>query len=215
MLVSEVVAAIQQRSNTTLEPAALLREITQVRDRILRTPGGGQQQSEVVPTAFDLEIGRAVYPLPCPPSAIVDVAINDYDYAYVGEDDYNGTVTTLDRGWYRLTRKQFDQREGGRPYYYVTGGNIGLSRKPVNNVAGGIKIFHYPVLMPLTVNDLAADSATGIDPNFDMLLVYGTLQQIKTGAEAAEYAAKYQEIYDQYVSATNGFETYRVKRRWF
>lgn len=209
MLVSEVVSAIQQRNKNYLDPTSLLREITQVRDRLMRTINGGQQQSDAIVTMFDLQKDRTVYPLPAPANSIVEVAVKDADFA-----DYSENESDSRSGWYALERKQLDQSERSRPYYYVTGGFIGLSRKPNVDVTQGLKIFHYPVLLPLQISSLTDNSSTGFDPNFDMLLVYGVLKEITTAAEANEFAAKFQEIYDQYVRATNGFESYQVKRRW-
>ncbi|MNI93931.1 hypothetical protein D3C73_1519560 [compost metagenome] len=58
------------------------------------------------------------------------------------------------------------------------------------------------------------DKATGFDPDYDMLLVYGVLREITSGNEAQEYNNKYQQLLMDYTAANSGYETHQVKERW-
>lgn len=213
MYVSEVVEEIQEKlPNNLLNPTSILRKITQVRDRLIRNYNGAQQQSEAVCTAIDMIAGQNLYPIPAPAGSITEVV------AKYRPDEYHlqeyGYYEELGRAWYRLEMKQFDQISGYRPYYYLTAGRIGIYPTPTVDMAYGIKVFHNPVLFPLTIKSLDGLVRTGFDPNFDMLLVYGVLKDMATGGQASEFQAKYQEMYNEYVTANSGYETYRVKERW-
>lgn len=211
MYVREVVEEIQEKNKNFLTPTSILRKITQVRDRLLRNLGSGQQQTDVVCTAFDLIKDKKLYPLPAPAGAITAVTVNYRPDEYYSDTGYH---EDRDRGWYTLQQKQFDESEGWRPYYYVVGGKIGLSHPTRMDVATGIKIFHKPIILPFKLQDLNGDIPTGFDPDFDMVLVYGVLKDITYGNEASEFQAKYQELYNEYVRANNGYETYQIKEKW-
>jgi hypothetical protein len=83
---------------------------------------------------------------------------------------------------------------------------------PEYDAAYGIKIFHLPVLNPLTFADMEGD--TGFDPDYDMLLVYGVLREITSGNEAQENNTKYLQLLADYTAANSGYETHEVKERW-
>lgn len=185
--------------------------MTEVRDRLLRNLGSGQQQTDIVATAFDLIADKELYPLPAPAGAITAVTVHYRPDEYYNDTGYHDN---RNREWYTLHQKQFDQSEGWKPYYYIANGKIGLSCPTRINVPAGLKIYHNPILLPLGLDDLKTDSPTGFDPNFDMVLVYGVLKDITIGAEASEYQAKYRELYNEYVTANNGYETYQVKEKW-
>jgi hypothetical protein len=193
MRVSDVVEEIIEKSPHTLSPASILRKITQVRDRLLRNLGSAQQQSETVCTAIDLVKDQASYTLPCPQSAVTEV------------------TTLIDDRYIRLPLRQF-HNDSIKPYHYFQAGQIGIVPTPDTDVPYGIKIFHAPVLYPLRVEDM--DKDTEFDPDYDMLLVYGVLREITSGSEAQEYSVKYDQLYIEYQSATNGYERYSVDERW-
>ncbi|KAF6576572.1 hypothetical protein JDW19_02415 [Paenibacillus polymyxa] len=193
MKVSDVVEEIIEKSPHTLSPASILRKITQVRDRLLRNLGSAQQQSETLCTAIDLIEGQASYTLPCPPSAVTEVTML-YGDQYI-----------------RLPLRQF-HNASVKPYHYFQAGQIGIVPTPDDDVPYGIKIFHAPVLYPLRFEDMNRD--TGFDPDYDMLLVYGVLREITTGNESQEYNNKYEQLYTEYQSASNGYERYSVDERW-
>lgn len=212
MYVKEVVEEIQEKMPNYRNPESILRKITQVRDRLLRNFTSAQQQSDVICTAIDLLAGEPLYPLPAAPGSITAVV------ARYRPDEYHaqpyGYYQNLGREWYELELKQFDQRSGWRPYYYFTAGRIGVHPIPNVNIDYGLKVFHNPVLMPLTITSLSGQVHTGFDPDFDMVLVYGVLKDMATGNEASEYQAKYQELLNEYITANSGYEKYRVQERW-
>ncbi|WP_449290193.1 phage adaptor protein [Paenibacillus motobuensis] len=165
-----------------------MRKITQVRDRLLRQLGSGQQQTETVCTGIDLMTGQALYILPCPVGNITDV-----DILWQGE-------------WRRIPYRQF-HNASIKPYYYVQSGMIGLVPTPDTDVTMGLKIFHIPVLPPLSINDM--DGMTGFDPDYDMVLVYGVLREITGGFDEL-----YQQLLNDWKAANNGYEKYSVDERW-
>ncbi|MFB5761031.1 phage adaptor protein [Paenibacillus medicaginis] len=193
MKVSDVVEEIIEKSPHTLSPASILRKITNIRDRLLRNLGSAQQQSETVCTAIDLNKDQASYTLPCPQSAVTEVTM------------------LVDDRYIRLPLRQF-HNASIKPYHYFQAGQIGIVPTPQEDVPYGIKVFHAPVLYPLRLQDM--DKDTGFDPDYDMLLVYGVLREITSGAEAQEYSAKYDQLYIEYQSASNGYERYSVDERW-
>lgn len=193
MLLKDVVEEIAEKAPNYLSPASIVRKVTQVRDRLIRQSGGAQQQVETVCTGIDLKAGQAQYILPCPPGNVVDVDILWHDQ------------------WRRLPLRQFHQASS-KPYYYVQSGMIGLVPAPDQDEAVGIKIFHLPVLPPLTLGSFM--EPTGFDPDYDMVLVYGVLREITTGKEAQENDAKYQQLLSDYQTANSGLESYAVDERW-
>lgn len=230
MNVQDVIEEIQEKSPNFLSVTSILRKITNVRDNLIRNYGPAQQQSDVIVSTLDLLEGVSEYPLPCPPGNVVDVDVKGLWYGLYGgyscdsSDNwvqpmtYNtGTVTddtptasTADC-WFRMPYRQFDEKYYG-PYYYFLSGTIGLVPKPSKDVVRGLKIFHIPVLQPLTVEGL--NGPTGLDPNFDMVLVYGALKDIVSGAQAAEFAEKYKQWEYDYKTASSGWERYVVHERW-
>ncbi|WP_340397803.1 hypothetical protein NST50_05320 [Paenibacillus sp. FSL E2-0202] len=200
MKVSDVVEEIIEKSPHFLSPQSILRKITAVRDRLLRQSMAAQRQSSTVCTAIDLHAGQIEYVPPCSPDSVVDVDVRFS--AYRGGDckDYR-----------RIPLRQFDQR-AHKPYYYFTAGKIGIMPVPEYDAAYGIKIFHLPVLNPLTFEDMEGD--TGFDPDYDMLLVYGVLREITSGNEAQENNTKYLQLLADYTVANSGYETHEVKERW-
>ncbi|WP_156088535.1 phage adaptor protein [Mycobacterium tuberculosis] len=236
MIVQEVVDEIIEKINWVnpnhgLSIPSILRKITQTRDDLIRNYGPAQQQSEAVVTQYELVKGQAQYPLPCPPGNVVDGDVRGlwvgYYYGF-GECDcedqwqqpmtYNtGTITDATpisnpaNCWFRMPHRQFDENYYG-PYYYFLSGTIGLVPKPCQDVPGGLKIFHVPVLGPLTVEGL--QGPTGFDPNFDMVLVYGVLKEAVTGQQSEEFMQKYIQWLSDYKSANSGWERYTVKERW-
>lgn len=235
MIVSEVVEEITEKLNWAnpnygLSMNSILRKITQVRDDLIRNYGPAQRQSEPILTQYDLLQGQSEYPLPCPPGNVIDVDVKGlwrgaYEGYYCGCDDgwvepmtYNtGTITSeipmtnASDCWFRLPLKQFDMKYCG-PYYYFLSGTIGLIPMPCNDVTGGLKIFHIPVLSALTVDSL--NGPTGFDPNFDMVLVYGVLRDALSGPQAVENNEKYQQWLYDYKAANSGWERYVVNERW-
>jgi len=188
MLVRDVVEEIAEKAPNYLSPQSILRKITQVRDRLLRESGSAQQQAETVCTAIDIVEGQSQYSLPCPPGNVVDV-----DILWEGD-------------WRRLTFRQFHQ-DSIKPYYYFQAGVIGLVPAPDGDITQGLKLFHIPVLAPLTVSDM--DGMTGFDPDYDMVLVYGVLRELSGG-----YDGLYQQLLNDWKTANSGFEKYVVKERW-
>jgi len=234
MILRDVVEEITERMNWAnpdyaLSMQSILRKITQVRDDLIRNYGGAQRQSEPIVTQYDLIKDKSQYPLPCPPGNVVDVDVKGlwygYYYGYFCECQENwqqpmtyntGTPTddmpTDDKKcWFRMPYRQFDEHYFG-PYYYFLSGTIGLMPKPCQDVPGGLKIFHIPVLAPLTVEDL--NGPTGFDPNYDMVLVFGVLKDVVTGAQAAEFNEKYKQWVYEYKTANSGWERYVVHERW-
>ncbi|WP_025692596.1 phage adaptor protein [Paenibacillus zanthoxyli] len=197
MLVSEVVEEIAEKSPNYLSPQSILRKITSVRDRLFRAYTGAQRQSDTVCTAIDLYTGVPEYPLPCPPGNVVDV-------------DFRRAPGT-DHEYLRIPLRQFNERSI-RPYYYFQAGRIGIVPAPDEDIAYGLKVFHVPVVYPLTLLDMG--NPTGFDPDYDMLLVFGVLREITSGIEAQEFDAKYQQLLAEYTAANSGYERYAVKERW-
>lgn len=206
MLLKEVVEEIQEKVPNYLAPDSIVRKVGFVRDKLIRTSGSWQQQTDVVSTTFDLVAGEAEYDLPCPPGNITEVMLWDTAFRH----SYTHGVGDYIRG---IPQKQFNQRSNRlRPYYYLLAGKIGISPVPDYDAAYGVKIFHLPVLTPLTTAHM--NDQTGFDPHFDMLLVYGVLREITNGSAAQEYDAKYQDLLQEYKRANNGGETYVIEGRW-
>ncbi|WP_010276425.1 phage adaptor protein [Paenibacillus senegalensis] len=194
MLLSEVVEEIIERAPDSYRSIpSILRKITQVRDQIIRNFGPAQRQSEPIVSTVDIIKGKSQYPLPCPPGNVVDV-----DMYVSGE-------------WRRMAYRQFDERFNGA-YYYFLNGTIGLVPEPDEDIEQGLKIFHTSVLAPLTVNDM--NGLTGLDPNFDMVLVFGVLKDITTGSERSQYREQYEQWLYDYRTANSGWERHVVKERW-
>lgn len=200
MFVSDVVEEIAEKSPNYLSPQSILRKITAVRDRLLRQSTAAQRQSSTICTAIDLHAGQTEYVPPCAPDAVVDVDVRLSAYRGGDSEEYR-----------RIPLRQFDQ-QARRPYYYFTAGKLWIVPTPDYDAAYGIKIFHLPVLNPLTFADMEGD--TGFDPDYDMLLVYGVLREITSGAEAQENNNKYQQLLADYTIANSGYETHEVKERW-
>lgn len=188
MLLKDVIEEIQEKAPNHLSPQSIVRKVTQVRDRLIRQAGSAQQQVDVVATGLDVHEGQALYVLPCPPSNVTDV-----DMLVSGK-------------WRRLVLRQF-HNASVKPYYYLQGGSLGLVPTPDTSVAVGLKIFHLPVLPPLTL--MGMDGMTGFDPDYDMLLVYGVLREISAGFDDL-----YQQLLIEYKTANNGSEKYTVNERW-
>lgn len=188
MLLKDVVEEIAEKVPNHLTPQSIIRKVTQVRDRILRESGSALQQAETVCTAIDLKAGQDQYYLPCPAGNVVDVDI------------------LIDGDWRRLTLRQFNQ-DSIKPYYYFQAGVIGLVPTPEEDVTQGLKLFHIPVLPPLTIEDM--NRMTGFDPDYDMVLVYGVLRELAPG-----YDDLYQQLLNNWRTANSGFEKYAVKERW-
>lgn len=189
MLVKDVVEEIAEKAPNHLSPQSILRKITQVRDRLLRQSGSGQQQTDTVCTAIDLKALQRLYILPCPAGNITDVDI----ICPAGH-------------WVRLPFRQFNN-DSIRPYYYVQSGQIGIVPTPDIDIPEGLKIFHIPVLLALTLGDMEAP--TGFDPDYDMLLVYGVLREITSG-----YEDLFQGLLNEYKTVNNGYEKYVINERW-
>ncbi|MEF3306681.1 phage adaptor protein [Paenibacillus sp. GYB003] len=237
MIVQDVVEEIIEKMNWAnpdygMSVDSILRKVTNVRDDLIRNYGPAQRQADAVVTQLDLLNGKSQYPLPCPPGNVVDVDVKglwrgmyggflpcDCQDNWVQPLTYNtGTVTDdtpsvgdIPDCWFRMPYRQFDEHYNG-PYYYFLSGTIGLVPKPCQDVPGGLKIFHVPVLGPLTKENL--NGPTGFDPNFDMVLVFGVLKDVLTGAQAQEYVVKYQQWVLDYQRASNGFERFTVDLRW-
>lgn len=228
MIVQDVVDEIIEKTpGNMLSMTSILRKITQVRDDLIRNYGPAQQQSNPIVTQYDLLAGISQYPLPCPPGNVVDVDVKGLWTGIYGgygpcncEDNwvqpptYNHQYPTplvIPDCWFRMTYRQFDQYYRG-PYYYFLSGTIGLAPTPCQDVVGGLKIFHIPVLPALSVDDL--NGPTWFDPNFDMVLVYGVLKDATRGADAEEYLAKYNQWKYDYQTANSGWERYTVDLRW-
>jgi len=229
MIVQEVMEEIIEKLNWAnpnhgLSVPSILRKITQVRDDIIRNYGGAQRQSEAVVTQLDLLQDQSQYPIPCPPGNVVDVTVkglwNGYECdcgdKWTQPLTYNTGTTdqipsTTSDCWFRMPYRQFDEHYGG-PYYYFISGTIGLVPKPSQDIPGGLKIFHVPVLQPLTVE--ALNGPTDFDPNFDMVLVYGVLKEALTGQASEEYTQKYNMWLSDYKRANSGWERYIVHERW-
>jgi hypothetical protein len=230
MLLQEVVEEIQEKAPNFISPQSIIRKITNVRDNLIRNYGPAQQQSNPVVTELDLINGKAQYPLPCPPGNIVNVDVKglwvgmyggiifpcDCEDTWSQPQTYNtGTSTdttiTVPDCWFRMPYRQFDEYYWG-PYYYFLSGTIGLVPSPCQDVTRGLKIFHIPVLAPLSLDSL--NGPTGFDPNYDMLLVYGVLKDLTSGAQAQEYTAKYTQWFQDYQTANSGWERFTVNERW-
>lgn len=197
MLLKDVVEEIQEKApNNFLSPKSIVRKITQVRDRLIRTYGTAQQQSEVVTTAIDLWKGQSLYIPPCPPGNVTDVDI--YDTAYGGAGR-----------WRRIQQKQFNLPSPTGPYYYFVAGKIGIYPVPTANADQGIKIHHIPVIPPLTLADM--NKETEFDPDFDMVLVYGVLREI---SDNNDYEIRYQQLLMEYQTANSGYEVHVIQERW-
>lgn len=193
MLLKDVVEEIAEKAPNFLSPASIVRKVSQVRDRLIRQSTAAQRQAETVCSGMDLKAKQSQYMLPCPPGNVVDV-----DILWEGE-------------WRRIPLRQFNQ-PSIKPYYYFQAGLIGIVPEPEQDVETGLKIFHLPVLPELSLNDM--DGMTGFDPDYDMVLVYGVLREITNGREAQEYDAKYQELFNDYLYANSGWESYAVNERW-
>lgn len=200
MLLREVVEEITEKlpPEVSVSPESIVRKVTQKRDQLLRNYGPAQRQSGTLCVYIDLHEGQSLYYPLCPPDGVVEVAI--LNTAYGG----NGA-------WVRIPHRQFDERTQ-KPYYYFVAGKIGLYPPPTHFAAGGMKIFYVPVLKPLTTEDM--DKPTGFDPDFDMLLVYGVLNDVTIEPVSNQWYEKYQTLLSEYISATNGYERYVVKERW-
>ncbi|MEK8128356.1 hypothetical protein WMW72_10620 [Paenibacillus filicis] len=206
MLVQEVLEEIIEKlPDNTLSVPSILRKITTVRDELIRSSGAAQQHTDAVVSSLDLLQGVSQYPLPCPASNIIDVDVQWGDYVPGAITDNYGFY------WVRLPMKQFNQR-GRIPYYYILAGTIGIYPTPDVTREQGIKIFHLPVIAPLTINDLSA--GTGFDPNYDMTLVFGVLKDVTTGAQQSRFTEQYERWAHDYRSANNGNEQYVIKERW-
>lgn len=200
MLLREVVEEITEKlpPEVSVSPESIVRKVTQIRDQLLRNYGPAQRQSGTLCVYIDLHEGQSLYYPLCPPDGVVEVAILNTAYGGNGE-------------WVRIPHRQFDERTQ-KPYYYFVAGKIGLYPPPTHFAAGGMKIFYVPVLKPLTTEDM--DKPTGFDPDFDMLLVYGVLNDVTIEPVSNQWYEKYQTLLSEYISATNGYERYVVKERW-
>lgn len=203
MLVQDIVEEIIEKlPENTMPVVSILRKVTQVRDRLLRNLSASQAQSEALNQSFDLVAGNGQVTLICPPDNVTEVAIRNSIYT-------NQTYNDDARDWRRIPLRPFNEQERN-PYYYFVAGKIGVYPPPVYDTFYGIKIFYTQVIGPLTLDDL--NNGSGFDPNFDMLLVYGVLKDIMP--ENSNFYNRYQELYEEYRSATSGYEHFTVKGRW-
>ena len=222
---------IEKTPDNMLSVPSILRKITQIRDNLIRNYGASQRETETIVSSLDLISGQSQYPLPCPQGNVVDVDVKGlwvglYEGYLCGDcsDEwtqpmtYNtGTSTddtpslTTANCWFRLPYRQFDEYYNG-PYYYFLSGTIGLVPTPCKDVIQGLKIFHTPVLLPLTVESM--NGPTGFDPNYDMVLVYGVLKDATRGPDAAEYTEKYKQWEYEYKLANSGYSRLIINDRW-
>lgn len=203
MLVQDIVEEIIEKiPENTMPVVSILRKITQVRDRLLRNLSAAQSQSEVLNQSFDVIAWEGMTALVCPPDNVTEVAIRNSIYT-------NQTFNDDARDWRRIPLRAFDKDERN-PYYYFVAGQIGIYPPPIYDTFYGIKIFYTPVFGPLTLDDL--NNGSGFDPNFDMLLVYGVLKDMMP--ENGNFYTRYQELYEEYRSATSGYEQFVIKGRW-
>lgn len=203
MLVQDILEEIIEKlPENTMPVVSILRKITQVRDRLLRNLSASQAQSEALNQAFDLTAGDGQVTLICPPDNVTEVAIRNSIYT-------NQTYNDDSLDWRRIPLKPFNE-EVTDPYYYFVSGKIGVYPPPVYDTFYGIKIFYTQVIGALTLDDL--NNGSGFDPNFDMLLVYGVLKDMMPDNVA--FYNRYQELYEEYRSATSGYESFVIKGRW-
>lgn len=200
MNLQEVVEEITEKlpPDISVSPKSIVRKVNQLRDRILRSYGPAQRQFETVLSTLDITEGQSEYPLPCPPGSVVDVDILNTSYGGNGK-------------WVRLSQRQFNDRTYS-PYYYFLAGSIGIYPTPEKDVPNGFKIFHVPLMEDLTTDNMNAP--TGLDPDFDMLLVFGVLNETTTGPISIQWFEKYESLLEEYINTVNGYEQYVVKERW-
>lgn len=181
MLLSEAVEEILEKAPNYLSMPSLIRKINTVRNQLLRTYG-----KEVVPYRMDINAGSAEYPWPLPPGSI----------AYVLVDGHKWPMGQLNAA-------------SPSHYYYLLAGTIGLYPVPQEAILQGLTIFYKKTLVPLSVGDLNAE--VGLDPDYDNLVVYGVLKDITSGAQAAEYAARYEAALNDYLRTATSPEAYQIQ----
>lgn len=180
MLLSEAVEEIQEKAPNYLSMESIIRKISQVRNRLIRTYG-----QAVVPMQMDLLQGVPNYPWRYPAGSIVSVLVNGVKWPYA-------QLNSLAKA----------------KYYFLLDGSIGISQAPEESVTQGLTILYNKALVPLTVNDL--NSEVGFDMDYDALVVYGALKDMTTGSEAAEYAAKYNDMLTDYLRASTSPEAHTI-----
>lgn len=180
MLLSEAVEEIQEKVPNALSIQSIIRKISATRNRLLRIYG-----KEVVPMQMDLLEGVPVYPWLLPTGSIVNVLVNGVKWPYAH-------LNTL----------------GASRYYYFLANSIGLHPAPTETVSQGLTILFNKSLAPLGVNDLNAE--VGFDQDYDGLVVYGALKEMTTGAAAAEYTSKYNDMLNDYLRINTDPEAYQI-----
>ncbi|KAF6564530.1 hypothetical protein G9G63_10335 [Paenibacillus sp. EKM202P] len=149
MKLQEILDEIAEKYPHDLSDESVIRKINTVQNELFRTTFriNTVWQDDILSDVF-------IYPLPCSPTNVIDVLVNDQEYMY-----------------------QDVKKGSNEPFYYFTDGDdLGIYPTPEDDCQGGLMIFYYREPAQLTVSDM--NTAPDLDRDFHMLLVYGTLVQI-------------------------------------
>lgn len=182
MLLSEIVEEIAEKSDNYLSPQSIIRKINFIKGNLIRN----YSNNDLVVSQMDVEEGLAQYPLIVPAGSIRSVMVDDCPYPLR-----------------RLNESPYSR------YYYLLSGTIGISPTPIEDIPGGLRIFHERVSRQLTINDMNGEP--DFDSEYHMLFVYGVLAEIHKGGESSEYKAKYEDLLREYLIANADPENPQIR----
>lgn len=149
MTLQEILDEISEKYPHGLSNDSVIRKINNVQNELFRTTFRVNTM-----TAYDIVADVFSYPLPCSPSNVIDVLVNDTEYIY-----------------------QDVKKSANVPFYYFTEDKeLGLFPYPIMDSAGGLIVFHYQE--PKQLSSSVTSQTPDLDVDFQMLLVYGVLVQI-------------------------------------
>lgn len=182
MLLSEVVEEIAEKSPHYLSDPSIVRKVNVLRNQLKRS-----HSTDNFTSSLDLESGLAQYPLPGPQGNIKEVVVNGCPYP----------------------RSELGAKSPSH-YYYILSGTIGIYPTPTIDVKGGIKIFRTEAKDNLSIGGM--NDEVGLDPEYDMLLVWGVLKDIDPNNES--FKNRYNELFQGYWAASLSVDSSVVRGRW-
>jgi len=185
MTLQEILDEIAEKYPHGLSNDSVIRKVNVVQNELFRTTFRVNTM-----TAYDILKDVFSYPLPCSPSNVIDVLVNDTEYIYQ------------------------DVKKGANvPFYYFTEDKeLGLFPSPIDDSAGGLIVFHYQE--PKQLSASVTSQTPDLDVDFHMLLVYGSLVQIAENFSDVDmvnnFTSKYNGLFQEFKRVTDETPDYPV-----
>lgn len=186
MKLSEILEEIAEKYPHGLSNASVIRKINLIQNELFRTVVD-------VPTTriYNLNAGVFVYSLPFPFTSLKDVVVNGVELPY--QDIKEEAV-------------------GGEFYYFIDNNGLGIYPTPKEDRVDGLALTFKKSATQLSDTDLTV--VPDLDPDFHMILVYGTLAQIAENyadiAMVNNFTAKFNDMVMEYKKVADPRPDYPV-----